>query len=56
MFVYYFRMPYTQSVILEILRVASPVPMTMRASSGKTELDGYPLQKVKCILYVQKHR
>ena len=40
------RMPYTQAVILEILRIASPVPMTMRATADKTDLEGYPLQKV----------
>ena len=45
-FLYNFRMPYTQAVILEILRIASPVPVTMRATADDTDLEGYPLQKV----------
>ena len=39
------RMPYIQATILEILRLATPVPFSARSSVKTNKLDGYVIPK-----------
>ena len=45
------RMPYTQAVLQEVLRIACPVPGTGRAAATDVEVEGLKIKKVSTTLY-----